>query len=197
MGDFCLRVIGLLFLPVVAECGIGIHPAGGNPSLHRRAAPRAVDEAERHLELLVDLAAEVVADGAKERRILRCRHGPFAGDIVEWSRARFSRDGEDAQLGEVARCDFSFGVFSIFDDPLHIALAAGQPHFADGDVLHGERVLSRNRHVASEAGLEPFQLRGPAAFFIRRRRDARITKFDGHFLARIRPTPDVGFRVLE
>ena len=195
--DFRGGIRGELLLPVLAEARVRLHPALGNPRLDRSAAPRGVDEADGHFQFLMQLADEEISDRAEVARSLRRRDFPLARAVVERRRAAFLRHGEDADVGELRACDFLLGVVHAFQSELHVRLPARHPHFADGDILHVERIFSGDGHLLAGARLETFELHAPLAVLIGRCGGSFAIERDGHFFTGIGRAPDVRFRVLE
>src|SRR5258706_377707 len=83
------------------------------------------------------------------------------GAIMQRRHAALLCDGENADVRELRLGDFLLRVLCAFHGHLHVRLPTRDPHFADRDVLNGERVLAGDGHVHSRTGLETFELRAP------------------------------------
>ena len=123
----------------------GIKTLDAGPRLDACAAPGALDDADGHFELLMQSQAEVVTDGGKRGRALRCAAFPFRGHIVlRRERGRFRHlDEAEVRMRGVRDVGLRVGLHLHF--PLHVRLAGGEPHFADQHVLHAH--IARLQHL--------------------------------------------------
>ena len=138
-----LRGVGLLprrhvALPPVenrCEVRVGFERRARRPGFGWGAAPRAVDQADRHAEVEVQLAAEVVGNRREASRGLAVAALPGGVDVVRRARRRDVGQAEQADGGIVRRFSRGLAVRRAVQRPLHVGLARAQPDFADQHVL--------------------------------------------------------------
>ena len=139
-SKFLTSVVPLLDQRIVQR--IAFHSIAANPRLARRAAPRVVDQADRHIELIVQLAAKEIADGRKALRRFRRANFPLAVEILDRRLAARLLHAHETNLRMIGGRNFQVAVRRQRQRPLHIRLARAEPHFADEDVVHLQPILA-------------------------------------------------------
>ena len=128
------------------------------PRLRRRASPRRVNDPDRHVPRLLEIASEEVADGREVLHRLGRTDVPLAFDGGQRRQRFLLRDAEVADPRVVGRRDLLFPVVDrLLSDaqaelPLHVRLAAGHPDLADENVAKDDLVRARDRQRERAAG---------------------------------------------
>ncbi len=147
------------------KSGSPARPRLAGPGLGDGAAPRGVDQADRHLQLAVELTTEEVARGA-EAAPQALGHGvgvagqPRQVGGVGRLLGDLARHGQQADVGVFGLLDLVIVVAGA-DAHLHVRLAGADPHVAHQDVgdRHGDR--TGDRHGVGTAGRERADLHRP------------------------------------
>ncbi len=142
---------------------------GGDPGLDRRAAPGTVDQAQPHIEFLVQPLAEVVQHGREEGHILRradlpgrasrrgrCRPVLDLGavehhDVLGRLRCLHLFDMQQADLRAVGGGHRLLASRAPPQAELHVGLARADPHFADEDVVQLDLVFAADGYAVGLA----------------------------------------------
>ena len=172
------------------------------PRLGRRAAPRAVDEADRHVARPLQLAREEVADRREVRDARRRGDHPGRRRVhrrhvvlrVERGDA-LHREQADARM--VGGRDLLVGVLRLAHLPLHVRLARADPDLADEHVGEALRRGRAGDHELVRAARRFRRQRdAPAAVTAGGRRDALRAQADLDALVGRGPAPDADRHLL-
>ena len=162
--SFCLGLLGgslpLLHLLVVVGLGSG---EGGfqlgppclerleafvsrdllalHPGLRSAAPPGIIDQADRHTERLLQLAAEVIARSRKRPDGLWRADLPRAIEISLWFLRALDRHVDQPDRGECGRRPLQIGIPALVNAPLHVRLPGADPHLADQHIVERNGVL--------------------------------------------------------
>ena len=133
---------------------VGLHLGEGaqgllrHPVLRHRAAPRVVDEPDRHVEPAPQPPREVVTDPCAVGGLLRDAATPLAtvrallhGEVSLRLEVSDLREAQVADRGRVRRLHLDVGVAGGAQRPLHVALSAADPDLAHEDVGEGDPLL--------------------------------------------------------
>ena len=189
----CVKVLNLAIqvLDRWFQLGKGLLGLGAHPGLDRRAAPRGIDQPDRHVELLVQLTAEEVACGREVAHGLRAAKSPVASAIVLRLRGRLAIDGEQADFRVVGRGNLGILVGHTTYAHRHVRLARAEPHLADQYVGKLDQVgLALHLQLQRSAGLERIELERPFSGTVRGYRLGLIAQGDRHLFGRVGPTPN-------
>ena len=106
-----------------ANLGSRLDGFAAHPSLGRGAAPGVVDEADRHIEDIVQIAAVEIADGGERFHVVGRGDGPRAPEIgLQLLRAHVGH-GDDAQRRRRAPSPSKVAGVGVAERPLHVGLA--------------------------------------------------------------------------
>ncbi len=156
------------------------------PGFDARAAERGVDQAHRHVHVLLQLAREVVA-GRGELRHVRGRGrlpAHRSGEIAARRGHAGLRHPEQADAVVAGAGDLRARVQAAMHLQLHVRLAAAQPHIADQHIGHAPGLAAAaGDQFMRTAGLERRQPRLPAAIVAGLRFHAPAGEFDLHLRA--------------
>ena len=147
---------------------------GADPCLCHGPAGRGVDQPDRDLELLLQVAAEKVTDAGKVDDRLRRAHLPrAAGDRPLRRGRRGAGDAQQAKHGVIGGGDLLLEVVRAADVEGHVRLTAAQPDVAEQDVVSLRRLaglLIRHVQRVRPAGRVRRDRHGPASVGPGRRR---------------------------
>ena len=133
------------------EARIVFDGLAADPRLGGGSAPSVVDQADRHIENVVQIAAVNVADGAEVFDVGGIGDLPLALEIgLQILRADL-RDGNNAKMRTTGAGAFEVAGVGLPDGPLHVGLAGAHPDLTDEDVFD---------FTASRAGNDGEGLRG-------------------------------------
>ena len=133
-----------------------------HPDLGRRTAPRRVNQPDRHLERLFQIASKIITNGREARRAARIAGGPTTFDVRQRRVGLDARDGEKTDVRIGGSRDVRLRLERLAQRPLHVRLPAANPHFADEYVLELHARLARDReHGRRGGGGERLEFHGP------------------------------------
>ena len=161
---------------IVAAGIAGIECVLAHPAADRRAADIAVDNADRQIgvEFGAQLACEIVGDGTHHTTVFRRRFLPARRIFrIAIDDTGFGHIVETQQrIGAILKC--FVGMLAVTQLKFHIALAAGEPHFADKHVVEFDGIIARDDTK-----------RVRTAFRLRGQHHAPLRKAVDHVLRRI------------
>ena len=133
---------GLLLRPPRGPRGaVEAERGATHPRLDPAPAPRGVDDADRHVDGLSEVAREIVRDRAERADVLRIRDGPRAAGEIGLGRVRErDRHLEVADRPIVRGGDRRGGVQRVGERPLHVRLTRRDPDVSDEDVAQHDAV---------------------------------------------------------
>ena len=149
------------------EASILLQHIAAHPGLRGAAAPRVVDQTHRHIERLMQRAAEEKAHTAEFAHIGWRALRPRAFEVILRLLRADLRHGDEADVWELRRGDLQIGVIALRDAPLHVRLAGADPHLADEDVFELHLVGALDAHRRGfRAGRHGIEFHGPLALRI-------------------------------
>src|SRR5262249_20972141 len=161
------------------------------PRLDRRTAPRAVDQPDRHAQLLLNARTEVVQRGREPADRVRLARLPRRLDVLRWLVGLDLWDVEQPNLRGIGSGDGLFRTVRGGERPLHVRLARANPDLANEDVFQLDLVLATDRQpVRLAIGLHGRQRHLPAPLGVGLCTGLVLAELHGHVLARIGPAPD-------
>jgi len=119
------------------------------PGLGAGAAPRGVDHADGHLELVMQPAGEEVADAGERGGVLEGADGPCALEVALAAERRLARHGDHADA--VAVLGFWIGE-ACREGELHVRLSGADPDLAYPDVFDSRRLALVPRRDLQRVG---------------------------------------------
>ena len=162
-----------------------------DPGLDRRAPPTRRDEADRHIQLAMQVTPEEIEHRRERAHRLWRALDPLAVDMMGRRAGGSVRDLEQANLGVVGRGDhFRSVACPLGYRPLHVRLPRPEPHLADQNVLEGDGVPTGNRYFDRLSGGNRFQSDAPVPLFIGLGRGSVVADRHGNFFFRLGPTPN-------
>ncbi|CAB4583394.1 unannotated protein [freshwater metagenome] len=102
------------------ETSILLQHIAAHPGLRGAAAPSVIDQAHRHVERLMQCAAEEETDGAKAAHIGGRALSPCAFEVVLRLLRADLRHRNKADVRELRRGDLQVGVIALRNTPLHV-----------------------------------------------------------------------------
>ena len=193
-----LRLFGLqLLLPVdpgfhrgcktrILFQGLTSHPGFGGG-----AAPGVVDQADRHIENFVKVAAEEKSDGTEPGNVGFVCRLPLALEVSLELLSSHSRNGDEPEVRMVGSECFHLVLPVARDRHSHVRLSRAHPDFSDQHILDDLfRSSCDGERAGFKAGVERVEFHGPFAVVTGRRLFRLVTQGDGHFSSRIVPSPD-------
>src|SRR4030095_6276207 len=122
LRPWIIRFLSRPTVEVDFECRGPLEHGGRRPVLRRSSSPRGMNEADGHLQFLMQFADEVIADGGKGRDGIRRANMPLANAIIIHGVARRLCHGEHPDLGVVRRSLLLLEIAGLLDCPLHVRL---------------------------------------------------------------------------
>ena len=133
------------------------------PDLGRSAAPVAVDEAHGHTQLFVESLAEEIPNGTEMHHFLGRTHHPAGRQVILRSLGGGLGNVEEPDHGVCGLRGLLLRLAqSLVARPLHVALAAANPHLADQHVLEHEFMTGLDPNGVGPTGLRGLDLGRPA-----------------------------------
>jgi hypothetical protein len=179
----------------VVECAQG---GLAGPGFGGSAAGGVDDQTDGDVNLLLDLAREVVANGGDGARGLGRHHAPFARDDVDGVVGGLALDGEEANLGIVGGLDFVVGIFGELERQAHVGLPAAEPDVANENVVQFYGLMAGDLDDVGSAGRGRLDADLPAAVGAGRAGCGVFCDLNADLVTGIGPAPDgVGLAALE
>ncbi len=167
-----------------------LETAERRPGFDQRPAPRRVDQAHRHLEVLVEVTPEEVGHRRETADRLGAAHGPFAGRyVLPRQRGRDPRHLQVADLRPGRRRLLRLEVQRTHHGELHVRLARTQPDLADQDIGQRQRGCALHDQLEGAALGTRRQRHPPGTGRIRLRRHAVFVQGHLHGFPRVGPAP--------
>ena len=161
------------------------------PGFDTRATPGGVDQTDRHLQHLMQVTAKKVTHRGELSHIGAGGLFPHAFAVGLWRHAWTAFDIEHADLRMIGGGDFLLSLAGLLHRQLHVRLPGADPHFADEDVLEGNRVFSSHHEISGlGAGIHRVQRDRPFAGRVGERAVRLIAEGHLHVFAGISGAPD-------
>ena len=145
------------------EVRVAFNNAARRPDFGRSAAPVAVDEPHGHAQFLVQALAEKIPNRAEVKHLLRGANDPSGRQVILRCLGRGLRYVKEPDHGVRGPRGLLLGLAqSLIARPLHVALAAANPHLADQHILEHDLSASLDADRVRPAGLRCLDLGRPA-----------------------------------
>ena len=167
----------------------------GGPSLGRGRAMAAADDADRHLEFLMEIPGEGQRESREVSRRFRAAPAFLGTRPAAWIKRGTGVHRVFADRNIHFRFCQSGGQFAaprLARKPVHVRLAGSEPNLANEQSFAGDTFTLgiRDRHLALfRRGCQRFEFHHPFALRVRSNRLALTGKSDGDLVARRSPAP--------
>ena len=168
-----------------------------DPGFGGAAAPSGVDEPDRDVLALFDLASEEIGYGGELGGGGRGAKRPGGGLVAKWIVGGIVANEQEANVGTVGCRDFLGSVLQhglsgeALEGHFHVGLAGSEPDVSDENVRQNDGVGGGNAQFVRPTGVLGREVDFPVAEAIGNGRAVLIA--EGHLdtLARVGPSPDV------
>ena len=145
------------------EVRVVFNDAARRPDLRWSTAPVAVNQAHGQAQFLVQALAEKIPNRAEVKHLLRGANDPSGRQVILRCLGRGLRYVKEPDHGVRGPRGLLLGLAqSLIARPLHVALAAANPHLADQHILEHDLSASFDADRVRPAGLRCLDLGRPA-----------------------------------